>query len=69
MQIVAGARSDVGMVRQNNEDCFAVDPGLNLFILCDGMGGQAAGEVASKLGVDVLLEHSRQAAKIGRAHV
>ena len=63
MQIVVGARSDVGMVRQNNEDCFAVDPGLNLFILCDGMGGQAAGEVASKLGADVLLEHCRQAAK------
>ena len=63
LQIVVGARSDVGMVRQNNEDCFAVDPALNLFILCDGMGGQAAGEVASKLGVDVLLEHCRQAAR------
>ncbi|MBI3895635.1 MAG: Stp1/IreP family PP2C-type Ser/Thr phosphatase [Acidobacteria bacterium] len=63
MEIAVGARSDVGMVRGNNEDSFAVDPGLNLFILCDGMGGQAAGEVASKLGVDVLLEHCRQAAK------
>ncbi|MBI4460589.1 MAG: Stp1/IreP family PP2C-type Ser/Thr phosphatase [Acidobacteria bacterium] len=63
MQIAVGARSDVGMVRQNNEDSFAVEPGLNLYILCDGMGGQAAGEVASKLGVDVLLEHCRQAAR------
>ena len=51
------------MVRQNNEDRFAVDLSLNLFILCDGMGGQAAGEVASKLGVDTILEHCRQAAQ------
>lgn len=63
MQIAVGARSDTGMVRQNNEDQFAVDLSLNLFILCDGMGGQAAGEVASKLGVETILEHCRQAAQ------
>ena len=60
MQIEVGARSDVGMVRHNNEDCFAVDLPLKLFVLCDGMGGQAAGEVASKLGVDIVMEHCRQ---------
>ncbi|MBI4464030.1 MAG: Stp1/IreP family PP2C-type Ser/Thr phosphatase, partial [Acidobacteria bacterium] len=58
-----GARSDTGLVRSNNEDCFAVDLSLNLFFLCDGMGGQAAGEVASRLGVQVIGEHCRQAAK------
>lgn len=63
MQVEVGARSDTGMVRSNNEDCFAVDLSLNLFILCDGMGGQAAGEVASRLGVQVIGDHSRQAAK------
>ena len=63
MQIEVGARSDVGMVRHNNEDCFAVDLPLNLLVLCDGMGGQAAGEVASKLAVDVIMEHCRQASK------
>lgn len=63
MRISVGARSDMGLVRQNNEDRFAVDLSLNLFILCDGMGGQAAGEVASKLGVDIILEHCRQAAE------
>ena len=62
MRIAVGARSDTGLVRQKNEDRFAVDLSLNLFILCDGMGGQAAGEVASKLGVDIILEHCRQAA-------
>jgi len=51
------------MVRKNNEDCFAVDLPLDLFVLCDGMGGQAAGEVASKLGVDVIREHLRLASK------
>ncbi len=63
LRIAVGARSDTGLVRQNNEDRFAVDFSLNLYILCDGMGGQAAGEVASQLGVDIILEHCRQAAK------
>ncbi|MBI2816717.1 MAG: Stp1/IreP family PP2C-type Ser/Thr phosphatase [Acidobacteria bacterium] len=63
LRVEVGARSDVGMVRHNNEDCFAVDPELKLFVLCDGMGGQAAGEVASKLAVDVISEHCRHATK------
>jgi serine/threonine protein phosphatase PrpC len=63
LQIEVGARTDVGMVRSNNEDSFAVDLPLNLLVLCDGMGGQAAGEVASRLGVDVITEHCRQASK------
>ena len=63
MQIAVGARSDTGLVRQNNEDQFAFDLSLSVFVLCDGMGGQAAGEVASKLGVDTILEHCRQAAQ------
>ena len=63
MRLEVGARSDAGMVRRNNEDCFAVDLSINLLVLCDGMGGQAAGEVASKLGVDTILEYCRQAAR------
>lgn len=59
MKIAYGSKSHPGKVRENNEDYCAVDPALNLFIVCDGMGGQAAGEVASKMGADILLKHCR----------
>ncbi len=56
-----GARSDTGCVRENNEDSFRVAPELSLFVLSDGMGGLEAGEVASRVAVDAVLEHCRQA--------
>lgn len=65
---VAG-KTDVGTKRSNNEDNFGFDTRYGIFVLCDGMGGQAAGERASKIAVDTLLEYFRQAPGAGNAQV
>ncbi len=48
--------SHPGLCRATNEDAYAVLPRLGLFVVADGMGGAAAGEVASHLAVDTLVE-------------
>jgi serine/threonine protein phosphatase PrpC len=52
--ISAACKSDVGKVRDHNEDACLVDIENNLFIVSDGMGGAHAGELASKVVVEVL---------------
>jgi protein phosphatase len=54
--------SNAGSVRSNNEDCFLIDDRLSLYVVADGMGGHAAGEVASRLAVDAIERFIRSAA-------
>ena len=48
-------KTDVGRVRTNNEDNFGFDIREGIFVVCDGMGGRAAGERASQIAVETVL--------------
>ena len=61
MRILGGGATDVGRVRSNNEDCFRLVQPLNLFVLSDGMGGEAHGEIASALAVETVVKHCMEA--------
>jgi PPM family protein phosphatase len=57
MTLTTTALSDVGRVREHNEDAVFVDAALGLAVLADGMGGYMAGEVASQIAIEVLRGH------------
>ena len=56
MRISHACRTDIGMKRDNNEDNFLELPEQHLFAVFDGMGGHAAGEVASGIAVREMRE-------------
>ncbi len=61
VRIASGGLTDVGRVRTNNEDCFQIVKPLELYVLSDGMGGEAHGEVASAMAVETVVRHCVEA--------
>src|ERR1044071_5866923 len=56
MEVKAFGLTHVGRQRQHNEDAFLVEGEAGLFLVADGMGGHAAGEIASRIAVDSISE-------------
>ncbi len=56
----AAWQSDIGRVRQNNEDCILASEEYGLFLLADGMGGHEGGEVASALAVSTAFAYLQE---------
>ena len=56
MRIECGVRSDPGKIRASNEDSYIANPKSAIFLVADGMGGHAAGEIASQLAASTVEE-------------
>ncbi len=56
VRIEVAGETNVGRKRNHNEDNFALMPEFGLYVVADGMGGHASGEVASKMSIDILRE-------------
>jgi PPM family protein phosphatase len=67
LQIKSSGITDVGLKREGNEDSFSVEDSSGLYIVADGMGGHLAGEIASKISVEIINKVFRKWAEKGAA--
>ncbi len=65
MKIDWAIKTDTGRVRTQNEDAARIEPATGLAVLCDGMGGHRAGEVASRLAVETFFDSPESTDPIG----
>ncbi|MFQ5705308.1 MAG: Stp1/IreP family PP2C-type Ser/Thr phosphatase [Gemmatimonadales bacterium] len=56
VEYTCAGRTDVGIIRSGNEDNYLIVPEKGVFVVADGMGGHAAGEVASEMAVDTIAK-------------
>lgn len=67
MRRIVFGHTDIGRRRASNEDAYGYDEDLGLYVVADGMGGHAAGEVASREAVDTVISNVRREAAVIRA--
>jgi protein phosphatase len=59
VKLIAYGKTDIGVVRTKNEDNFCSEEDLGLFVVADGIGGHAGGEIASKMAIDTVRDYMK----------